>query len=49
MKSILKQLQSIRYQLQDIQNCEDAEEMIHISLELASDIEELEEELKEII
>lgn len=42
-KSILAELQRIRYKLDDMENCEDAEEMIFISQELSADIEKIEE------
>lgn len=42
-KSILAELQRIRYKLDDMENCEDGEEMIFISQELSADIEKIEE------
>lgn len=42
-KELLKQLQTIRYKLDDMENCEDGEEMIHICQELSTDIESIEE------
>lgn len=45
IRGILKDLQIIRYKLEDMQNCEDFDEAIAISLELACDIESIEESL----
>lgn len=42
-KEVLHQLQGIRYKLDDMENCEDGEEMIHICQELSADIESIEQ------
>ena len=44
-EKLIKELQRIRYCLEDMRNCEDSFEMIDISLDLASDIAAIEEEL----
>lgn len=46
-KSVIVELQRIRYALDNMENCEDGEEMIHISQELSADIERLEESVEE--
>lgn len=46
-KSIIAELQRIRYLLDNMENCEDGEEMIFISQELSTDIEKLEELVEE--
>jgi hypothetical protein len=40
---VLQLLQKIRYKLDDMENCEDGEEMIFISQELSADVEIIEE------
>lgn len=45
-RSVLEQLQTIRYKLEGVQNCEDGEEMIAISLDIACDLEKVEEEIQ---
>lgn len=47
VRSLIKELQSIRYKLEDLQNCEDSVEMIICSLELAVDLEQIEEQIQE--
>lgn len=42
---LIRELQRIRYRLEDMQNCEDGCEMIAVSLDLASDIAAIEEGL----
>lgn len=42
-KDVMHQLQTIRLKLDDMESCEDAEEMIHISQELSADIESIEQ------
>lgn len=46
-KSLIVELQRIRYVLDNMENCEDAEEMIFISQELSSDIDSLEQVVEE--
>lgn len=46
-KSVIAELQRIRYALDNMENCEDGEEMIFISQELSADIERLEESVEE--
>lgn len=46
-KSIIAELQRIRYVLDNMENCEDGEEMIFISQELSADIEKMEELVEE--
>lgn len=46
-KSVIAELQRIRYVLDNMENCEDGEEMIFISQELSADIERLEESVEE--
>lgn len=45
--NLIQQLQSIRFKLDDMENCEDGEEMIHIAQELSSDIESIEQLIEE--
>lgn len=46
-KSVIEELQKIRYKLDNIENCEDGMEMIHIAQELSSDVESIEEIIEE--
>lgn len=46
-KSVIAELQRIRYTLDNMENCEDGEEMIFISQELSADIEKMEELVEE--
>lgn len=46
-KSVIAELQRIRYKLEDMENCEDGEEMIFIAQELSADIEKMEELVEE--
>lgn len=46
-KSVIAELQRIRYVLDNMENCEDGEEMIHISQELSADIDSLEQVVEE--
>lgn len=46
-KDIVRKLQAIRYKLEDMQNCEDGHEMIVVALDLACDLEQIEEQLGE--
>lgn len=46
-KRVIAELQRIRYALDNMENCEDGEEMIFISQELSADIERLEELVEE--
>lgn len=46
-KSLIAKLQRIRYVLDNMENCEDGEEMIAISQELSSDVDSLEQVIEE--
>lgn len=46
-KEVVSLLQTIRYKLDDMENCEDGEEMIAISQELSADIESIEQSIEE--
>ena len=46
-KALLGQLQAICYKLDNMENCEDGEEMIFVSQELSADIESLEEQVED--
>lgn len=46
-REVLYLLQKIRYKLDDMENCEDGEEMIAISQELSADIESIEQMVDE--
>lgn len=48
-ESLIKDLQRIRYALDDIENCEDGEEMIHKAQELSADLHQIEEKIEEKI
>jgi predicted RNA-binding protein with EMAP domain len=46
-KSVIAELQRIRYVLDNMENCEDGEEMIHIAQEISADVESLEQVVEE--
>lgn len=46
-KSVIAELQRIRYVLDNMENCEDGEEMIAIAQEISADVERLEESVEE--
>lgn len=46
-KSLIHELQKIRYKLDDMENCEDDSEMIAICQELSADIDGLEESIED--
>jgi hypothetical protein len=46
-RELIRQMQRIRYKLDDMENCEDGEEMIFTAQELSAGIESLEESIEE--
>lgn len=45
--SLIRDLQRIRYALDEVENCEDGEEMTHVAQELSADLMQLEELIEE--